>query len=221
MMTMKRLGVLVVLIAAGTAIWITADLRKSVSVDLRDFDPQEVARLDTEMWRSYYAKQRLKLFNQLAYVLRRQYHMSLARSYVVAFHAAKAAFVFKDGHERSDYERALPDLLSYYQSIHDVSRTPFNVQQAAELELEWWIVHRERDRNADGALAQALANLAGEVYQLPSGKFAEHGRFRAEAMEIRDGSAERGGVSEADWDRIHGLLSRSWLSLWQAVNARD
>ena len=38
---------------------------------------------------------------------------------------------------------------------------------------------------------------------------------------MRDGSAERGGVSETDWDRIHGLLSHSWLSLWQAVNAHD
>src|SRR5262245_32561206 len=111
------------------------------------------------MWRSYYAKQRLKLFNELALLLRQQYDLPLVRSYVVAYHAAKAAFVFKDGAGRADYERALPDLLAYYGAIRKVSQTPFDVDRAARMELEWWIVHRERKKHAAGDLARALAEL--------------------------------------------------------------
>jgi hypothetical protein len=69
---------------------------------MREFDPDEVARLETAMWRSYYEKRRLALFNQLAELLRTQYRMPPLRSNVVAYYAADAAFVFKKGQERSD-----------------------------------------------------------------------------------------------------------------------
>src|SRR5262249_28997904 len=206
------------IVLGAVAAWISLDLWRPVYSNLRNFDPETVARLDTEMWRSYYDKERLKLFNQLALLLRQQYHMPLVRSYVVAFHAAKAAFVFKDGKNRVDYERALPDLVTYYQAIRNVSQTPFDVNRAAALELEWWIVHRERLRHPAGDLDRALAELAAEVYQLPATKFAEHARYRAEAMIIRDDEAERGTLSQADWDKIQDLLRRSWFSLWHAVN---
>jgi len=38
-------------------------------------------------------------------------------------------------------------------------------------------------------------------------------------MIIRDERAEAGGLSEADWMRIHELLRGSWNSLWHAVNS--
>ena len=71
---------------------------------------------------------------------------------------------------------------------------------------------------AASADAGALANLAAEVYQLPAARFAEHGRYRAEAMIIRDDLAEAEGVTQADWEKINGLLRRSWLSLFREVN---
>src|SRR5437868_5928221 len=190
---------IIVIVATGLAVWIAVDLWRPVSQNLRQFDPEEVARLDTDMWRSYYDRERLKLFNQLAFLLRRQYRMPLLRSYVVGFHAAKAAFIFKEGHGRADYERALPDLVAYYAAIRKVSTTPFDVQRTARLELEWWIVHRERNRLPAGALDRALADLAAEIYQMPRERFAEHARYRAEAMVLRDDRAEANGASESDW----------------------
>jgi hypothetical protein len=201
-------------------VWIAHDLWGARSTDLRHFDPEEVARLETRMWRSYYDKQRVRLFADLALLLRRQYNMPFLRSNLVAFHAAKAAFVFKDGKSRSDYERALPDLIDYYSAIREISTTPFDIDRAAKLELEWWIVHRDRESLPNGALDRALANLVAEVYQLPSEQFAEHARARAEAMVIRDRRQEEGGVSEADWKKIDDLLRQSWLSLWTAVNGK-
>jgi hypothetical protein len=221
MIKVKKTARLAIVIVVAAAIWIAIDLSRPVSSNLREFDPEVVARLDTEMWRSYYDKERLKLFNQLASLLRQQYHMPTVRSYVVAFRAAKAAFVFKDGKKRADYERALPDLVTYYQAIREVSETPFDVNRAAALELEWWIVHRERHEHAEGDLDQALANLAAEVYRLPATEFAEHARYRAEAMAIRDTQAEKGPLSQADWDKINDLLRKSWFSLWHAVNEAE
>jgi len=211
---MKYGAVLVIVLLA----WAAYDLYAPRRTSLREFDPDEVARLETAMWRSYYSRERVKLFRELAELLRTQYRLPLLRSNAVAYRAAKAAFVFKDGHSRAEYERALPDLVSFYQSIRAVSDTDFDVERAARLELEWWIVHRERRRHAPGDLDRALADLQAEIFRVPAERFAEHSRLRAEAMTIRDDKADAGGVTEDDWRRIDELLHQSWRSLHAAVN---
>jgi hypothetical protein len=128
--------------------------------------------------------------------------------------------VFKGGHNRQEYEEALPYLSNFYTAIRKLSDIPFNVDRAARLELEWWIVHRERDKHAPGDLARALAELQSELYQMPAERFTEHSRLRAEAMTIRDTKADSGGVTEADWARIDALLHQSWQSLFNVVNDR-
>jgi hypothetical protein len=211
---MKYGAALVVVLLA----WAAFDLYAPRRTSMREFDADEVARLETAMWRSYYSRQRLKLFRELAELLRTQYRLPLLRSNAVAYRAAKAAFVFKDGRSRTDYERALPDLVSFYQSVRAVSDTDFDAERAARLELEWWIVHRERRAHAPGDLDRALADLQAELFHVPAGRLAEHARLRAEAMEIRDTKAEQGGVAEEDWRRIGELLQQSWRSLHAAVN---
>jgi transposase-like protein len=213
-LVVKVAAALVVVLAA----WVAYDLLAPRQTSLREFDPEEVARLDTAMWRSYYARQRARLFAQLGELLRTQYRLPFWRSNAVAYRAARAAFVFKDGRGRADYERALPDLESFYQSIRAVSDEDFDVGRAARLELEWWIVHRERKRHAPGDLERALADLAAELYRVPAQRLAEHARLRAAAMEIRDAKAEQGGVTEEDWQKIDDLLRQSWRSLHRAVN---
>lgn len=219
----KRTKFAIASVAAVAAVlsYCLVDLYWPRHTDIRTFDPDEVARLDTAMWRSYYGRERVRLFLELGEVLRTQYRLPYLRSNVVAAKAAKAAFVFKDGKSRADYEKALPDLVSFYREIRAVSTTRFDVDRAARLELEWWIVHRERDRHDPNDLVVALAGLAEEVYQLPAESFMEHARLRAEAMAIRDSQAAAGGVSEADWSRIDELLHQSWRSLHRAVNTPE
>lgn len=212
------LGLLILgILLAG---WIAFDIYTPHKVDIREFDADEVARLDTAMWRSYYSRERVQMFSELTELLEKQYKMRFWRRQLTAFYAAKAAFVFKDGKSRADYEKALPDLEKFYGEIRDVSTTNFDVKQTAKLELEWWIVHRERQKYKEGDLARALAEAAAEVYKIPSENFLEYGDFRARAMEIRDRQAEAGGVSEEDWQKIDDLLHQSWRSLHEAVNKK-
>lgn len=207
-----------VILAAG---YIAFDLLAPRESKMRNFNPDEVARLETAMWRSYYDKERVKLYNQMTELLRSQYNLPFVRSNTVAYQATRAAFVFKDGHSRAGYEKALPNLVSFYTSIRKVSDIPFDIDRAARLELEWWIVHRERNQHAPGDLDRALAELAAELYRVPVERVMEHARLRAEAMTIRDTRAEAGQVSEQDWARIDELLHESWRSLKEAVRLRS
>src|SRR5437879_10908276 len=188
----------IVLVLALLICGVLYDLYFPRTTHMREFDPDEVARLETAMWRSYYEKQRLKLFNQLAELLRTQYRMSTLRSNQVAYYGANAAFVFKQGQQRSDYEKALPDLVKFYDAIRKMSDIPFDVDRAARLEIEWWIIHRQRAQHPPGDLDKALAELQAEIYRVPVDRLMEHGRLRAEAMTVRDNRAEAGGVTEED-----------------------
>ncbi|MBX2871058.1 MAG: hypothetical protein KTR30_03135 [Saprospiraceae bacterium] len=200
-------------------LWIGFDLLRPIQSDLRSFDPRVVARLDQEMWRSYYEKKQLKLFFQLGKLMRKQFHAPFWRSQYIAYQAAKAAFVFKRGSNRNEYELALPFLERYYQSIHDMSSTSFSIQKAARTELEWWIIHRQRAEMGVGELERALRESVAAIYDLPAGSFVTYAHFRAEAMKLRDEQAITDGVSEAEWVHIKSLLDRSWLALHRAVNA--
>jgi hypothetical protein len=179
--------------------------------DLRAFDAVAVGKLDTDMWRSYYERRSVRLFEQMITLLRTQYGMRPIEALANAYRAAHAAFIFKDGRSHADCEKALPDLEAYYRDIAARSGHSFDAHRAAVLELEWWIVHRERDSE----LPAALAALQAEIYGIPADRFAEHARLRAEAMDLRDGKGA--AITEADWQKIGEMLAGSWESLHRAV----
>ena len=210
----RSLLLIVVLLVGG----VLYDLYFPRTAKMREFDADEVARLETAMWRSYYDKKQVQLFNQLSELLRTQYHMPLVRSNQVAYYAANAAFAFKDGKTEQDYEKALPDLVKFYAAIRKMSDIPFDVDRVARLELEWWIIHRERWKRQPDELPKALADLQAAIYGVPVDRVMEHGRLRAQAMSLRDTKADTGqAMTEEDWKKISDLLRQSWRSLADAV----
>ncbi|MBZ5676699.1 MAG: hypothetical protein LAP61_20865 [Acidobacteriia bacterium] len=212
---MRRILRILALLLALAAIVIGAEWTRERfsgrASDLRAFDAAAVGRLDTDMWRSYYERRPVRLFEQMITLLRTQFGMRPLEATTNAYRAAHAAFVFKDGRSRTDYEKALPDLEAYYADIAALSARPFDSHRAAALELEWWIVHRE---NPPG-LPDALAALQAEIYGIPAERFAVHARLRAQAMDLRDGKGA--AITETDWQRIGEMLAASWNSLYRAV----
>ncbi|MEO8100352.1 MAG: hypothetical protein ABI811_21815 [Acidobacteriota bacterium] len=212
---MKRATRLVFLSLLGATLLLAAEAireRFTPPHDLRDFDAAAVGKLDTEMWRSYYERRQVLLLRQLLTLLSRQFGMPPLEAVRNAYRAAHAAFVFKDGKSRVDYERALPDLQAYYADVSARATRPFDANRAASLELEWWIQHRERSPQ----LARGLAELQAALYAVPPEKFEEHARLRADAMALRD---DRGtAVTEQDWNKIGEMLNESWRSLHAAVH---
>ncbi|MDZ7359152.1 MAG: hypothetical protein ONB46_00285 [candidate division KSB1 bacterium] len=199
------------------AVYAAADLFWPFNNDFRQFDPVALGKLETDMWRSYYDRKPFKLFFELTEMLRTQYKFPWLRSYLGAYYATKAAFVFKDGKQRSDYEKALPALESYFTAIHRTGDIDFDIKNAAKLELAWWIVHRERESFGKEALDKACADAAAAIYLVSPDSTLEHGRLRADAMVIRDVQATAGGVREDDWAQIDNLLQGCYRSLKRVV----
>ncbi len=210
-MIRKSLLALTLLLAG----WIVFDLTVSRKTDLRQFDPQEAGKLDAAMWRSYYEGKPVKLFFQLAGLMRSQFRAPFWRSFLLAFRAAKAAFVFKKGHNRRDYAKALPPLEQYYSGISKLSKQPFDARKAAESELEWWIIRREPVLHTTADWERLLAETAAVTYHLPATQFSKYARLRTEAMVLLDRKGDQ--ISESDWMTIDSLLIQTWKALDAAV----
>lgn len=213
----RRTPVILSLLAAALA-YAAWDLFWPLHRDLRHFDPVAVGTLEAKMWHSYYEREPARLFAQLAQTLRTAYGFPLLRSYLGAYRGATAAFVFKDGKQRSDYEKALPALTTYFATLHNTGDIDFDIERVAALELEWWIVHRERAKYPDGALGRACAEAAAAFYRVAADRTLASGQLRAQAMLMRDERAERGSLTPADWATIESLLHQSYASLRLAVS---
>jgi len=202
-------------------LWIGVDLFVPTRHSIRQFDPQEVARLETAMWQSYYEKNPVLLFWQLAGGLRQQFHAPFWRSFSLGFKATKAAFVFKQGHSRADYNNALPILINYYQAIQDLTIERFDVARVARLELEWWIVHRQRNQYSYQALANALVRTVAALYNQSPEPFATYAQLRARAMQVCDKANRKpDGPAPADWHYIEQDLNLAWGNLHTVVQTK-
>src|SRR5690348_17098920 len=149
---MRGWKVVAPLAAAAAVVAYAAWPRKA---DLRAFDPAGTAQLETAMWRDYYEKHYLRLFYHLYESSRTQVGFSPLDSVRIALAAAQAAKAFQPTHSRREAAAALPHLVVYYSLLGGAAPAAFDVQQLADLELDWWQARREAVRAQDYGLTIA------------------------------------------------------------------
>jgi hypothetical protein len=185
----------------------------------RDFDPDELARLETRMWKAYYRRQPARLFGTLVQALRVQACVSWPRALAASLLLTRAAAGFSRA--TGDYERFVPDIARGYRML----RLPdgVDVDAVARCELRWWVVRREIGLAAGEAAGEAITDLYAALYALPIERVAEAGRLRGMAAEVRDrGAADdpdgATGPGRAYWPQVARLLRDSYRSLRLALD---
>ena len=183
--------------------------------DLRAFDPAEMARLETAMWRDYYDKRYGALFYHLYESTRTQFGFSPLKSLHLAFSAAEAARTFQPTRSRREADEALPALVAYYGDFAQAAPVAFDVAEAARLELDWWQARREAVAPRDYGLT--IARIAALTYgrSADDSGIQQFGIARAEAMAFRDTRGE--GIAEADWATIEARLGEAYRSLKASI----
>lgn len=183
--------------------------------DLRAFEPAEIARLETAMWRDYYDKRYGALFYHLYALSRTQFGFSPLDSLRIAWAAAQAAKAFQPTRSREAANIALPPLVTYYRLLASAVPGGFDVDEAARLELDWWQARREAvgPERYGLTIARVAAITYGKQPDEPS--LVISGIGRAEAMAYRD--ARRQAMTDQDWSEIECRLRRAYQSLKAAV----
>jgi hypothetical protein len=203
----RKLGLVLALLVAAVAVYTTFP-RKA---DLRSFDPDGMAQLETAMWRDYYEKHYPRLFYHLYESSRREFGFSPLTSFRIALSAAQAARTFQPTRWRLEADRALPYLVTYYGLLRPAAPAALDVEEVARRELDWWQARHEAIGPRDYGVT--IAAVAALTY----GRAADHpdilqfGIGRAEAMANRDARGE--GITDEDWTKIESQLKAAYERL--------
>jgi hypothetical protein len=183
--------------------------------DLRAFEPAEIARLETAMWRDYYEGRYGALFYHLYEVSRTQFGFSPLDGFRIAWAAARAARAFQPTRSREAANAALAALVHYYTLLAAAAPGGFDVAEAAWLELDWWQARREAagPQQYGVTIARVAAITYGKKADDPS--LLTSGIGRAEAMAYRDARGQ--AMTDPDWSEIECRLRRAYRSLQAAV----
>lgn len=186
----------------------------------KEFDPDELANLETRMWKAYYRRQPARLFLLLIQALRAQAQVSWPRALQASLLLTRAAAGF--ARSSGDYERFAPDIVRGYRTLGLPDHV--DVEAVARNELRWWVVRRELGLSAGTAAGEAITDLYAALYEVPRDSVAEAGRLRGMAAEIRDRGATDdpegpAGRGAAYWPEVARLLRDSYRSLRSTLDA--
>jgi len=183
--------------------------------DLTQFDYKKVANLDARIWRAYYHHQFLR-FAVLTYrLLRSQLRLNPIKTLLLAYYFSVASAEYRLNKNHMQSAKTLLNLVKFYKLISDNALEPFNYKEAAKRELDWWNIQRY-ERKDRGKLAAGLAKTFASVYHVPDKALLSYGKFRTEALDVKDEYLHRQKI-EPNWNEIEELLMQSWQNLHNAI----
>ncbi len=182
---------------------------------MRNADFVKCAEVETEMWRDYYNHRFLKLFFYLLLSVRLAFKASWPVSMRLAWYSGRAAMIYRlrKGHE--NYPKVLKNLEKFYKIASDHVLAPFDYHRAAQLELEWWDIHRYPQKYQK-TLELSIAEAAAVVYHCPPERLMEYGHYRAEAAKMLTHESDK-HPEKNDWLKIDSLIYKTWESFARAV----
>src|SRR5262249_18363857 len=141
------------------------------------FDPEHVAKLETEGWRAYYDKQWLRVLYLTERTTATEFHVPFPLSIQGAYFVTRAAIAFKP--VDNDIPGTRAGLERYYGLVRRWSGLAFDTQRVTDLELAYWVVHRDLSGAADHTkLEDVLTELHAATFGIPLESARESGRWR-------------------------------------------
>ena len=185
---------------------------------IRTFDPARVARLETENWEAYYQKRWGRLLQVSVGLVQEAFGLNLWQALQGAYlvgRAEIAAAPFPD----NDVPKAEAYMRRFYGMVKRIHHEDFDVEQAARLEVNWWVVHRQYFGQADSQpLVEALIDLYAATFRLPRERVRDAAHWRAEAMRYSDQWVNESKASGSPLlAQVEAELLKSYTALRAAV----
>ena len=187
---------------------------------LERFEPEALGSLEQQAWEAYYYREWPRLFSLLWELMASKYGLSPAQAMQATYVATRAQMVWAErGAEGGEAERLMRE---FYVMVREPAGGQYDPARAAELEINWWAVHRQRANYPDlTALTDALAASWAEVYQIPAAAVRPAAEHRARAMDASDLWIARGKERESPLlTEVRDELVACYASLRAALDAR-
>jgi hypothetical protein len=193
---------------------------------VRSFDPRAVGRYECRAWETYYRRKWAAFLVASVAMVRSAFEMSWSRTLVGAWLVLRANQKWAPFPD-NDPAAARRLMTLFYRLLRESDGASIDPGRAAELEVEWWRVHREGqhargddDRDApDEALVDALSDLYAYSYSVEPAAVRPAAALRAEAMDVSDRWVASGcHPDDPQLATERALLVRSYAALLSAVH---
>lgn len=195
---------------------------------LRTFDPGRLADLEYRAWVGYYLRQWPRVLIASVGLVRVGFGLDWFRTLWGAWLVLRANQLWAP-YPENDSAGAVACMRRFYALISLAYGEPANPAKAAELEVNWWRVHREgqhRDdsRTIDDAepaeeLVESLTRLYCYLYSEPEAALRPAAIHRARAMDLSDQWVREGCQPNSSLLPLeHAALVRSYAALLAAVH---
>ena len=195
---------------------------------LRSFDPVRLADLEYRAWVGYYLRRWPRVLIALVRLVRMGFGMDWHRTLHGAWLMLRAAQLWAP-YPDNDPERARACMRRFYTLVKLTYGEPANPAKAAELEIDWWRVHRE-GQHRDGThaiddaepaeeLVESLTRLYCYLYGEAEAALWPAAAHRARAMDLSDQWVRQGCQPDSRLLPLeHAALVRSYTALLAAVH---
>jgi hypothetical protein len=190
---------------------------------MRSFDPVRLADLECRAWTGYYQRRWPQVLAASVGLIRVGFGLGWYQTLYGAWLVLRAIQLWAPN-SGNDPVRAEASMRRFYGLVKLAHGEPASAARAAELEVEWWRVHREGRQGADGGdpaeeLVDSLARLYHYVYGEPEAKLRPAALERARAMDLSDRWVQEGCQRDSGLlPLVHAALVRSYAALLAAVH---
>jgi hypothetical protein len=188
----------------------------------RSFDPHTVGALETTAWVSYYRRKWFRFLRAAVLLTRHTFGLSWPSTLRGAWLVLRANQLWAPP-VHNDPDGARRAMEGFYRLVKDRHGESYDPARAATLEVEWWRIHREHQRNGseldERSLIAALAALYSYAYSVPEDAVRVAAEQRALAMRYSDRWVSEGcELSSPLVPRERAALVRSYAALLAAVH---
>ena len=186
---------------------------------LRKFDPEKVARYETDSYVAYYRKDWIKLLHSSVGLVSEVFGLPWPPFVFAAYLIAQAQIAFAP-FPNNDIPKAESYIRRFYQLVKHVDHEEFDVERATKLEINWWILHRELFGNPENEpLVKALQAIYAEAYGVDADRLYEAARLRAQGMLYSDLWVKAGKPANSPLlAQEEEALRQSYIALKQAIS---
>jgi hypothetical protein len=180
--------------------------------DMRRFDPEAIAYYETEGWRAYYNRDWLRAFGLMVHLSESQFHIPFPRSFLAVYHVIRAsiAFVPRD----HDLDAVRRHLEQFYRIGAQSNSGAFDPYTVADLELRYWVIHRELAEAPDAdkrPLVECVAALHAALFGRSPAEMWESAVSRVAAANAVDRiTSHRSADPAADWALVESSLRHAY-----------
>jgi hypothetical protein len=190
---------------------------------MRSFDPRLVGSLECDAWVAYYRREWWAFLRAAVRLTRHTFGLNWPATLYGAWLVLRANQLWAP-YPDNDPDGARRCMRRFYDLVRRRHGERFDLDEAARLEVEWWRVHRLRQRETPGegedALVAALMALYAHVYRVAPEDVRQAAAERTAAMDLSDAWVAAGSDRASPTvEQERAALVRSYAALLAAVHA--